>query len=558
MRLSEESKPKATPVIDNKAPSVSADTKAAMPSQQELGLSGTVNWNGQIYSEANSKLQWHKAYGTPGSTEWGEWEKLDRTDEKVSSALNMLAAPIRDADIEICLPEEYEEALKEKPDQLGVSGADKGKDSEERPKPNNPQQPPSELADVDEEPKEEDDNAESRQIEQDSALKVEAEKLKVICEFVKDNLQKWLEPKWPTLLEQIIHYGTGYGFSLHEIVWGTREDERVAGGTAFYIKKLSQRLPSSIKQNGWVEKNGELALIRQSGLKDGVWKETIELPADKVLLATWNRSGNNYQGFSAFRPIWYLAQVRAELLRIMAIGSQRESLGVPVATMEKDVALSVEQRNALQELLENVVYHENAGFQLPPGVNLEWFFSPSSNKSHLLEMWKQLGIAILELVQVQQIALGTGDTGSRAVGEVHDDTKNSFIRGLCAWIESVVNGVGEQPYTGLIKKIVDLNFGPQKVYPELKFVVQQSELDSMSFANAIKTLVDAGAINLTEKDENKIRERIGLSPIDSLERAQMEEQKKQEQAEKLEAMKQGMGQKPAEPEEKSLSELLGL
>src|SRR5688572_29719770 len=91
------------------APSESkAETPAvavqSAPSQVELGTSGTVNWNGQIHTESNAKLQWTRAYGTPGATAWGEWETLERTDHQVAAALNLLAAPLRDSEIEVCLP----------------------------------------------------------------------------------------------------------------------------------------------------------------------------------------------------------------------------------------------------------------------------------------------------------------------------------------------------------------------------------------------------------------------------------------------------------------------
>jgi len=352
-----------------------------------------------------------------------------------------------------------------------------------------------------------------------------------IAEFVRDCFMEWLDPTWPTLLEQMVTYGLGYGFSLHEVVWGTREDERVPGGVAMYPKRLAQRLPSSVKSNGWIERDGDLAIVKQSGVRtlpDGTqrWDENIELPADKIVLATWNRSGNNYAGFPAFRPVWYLATIRADLARIIAIGHQREACGVPVAEVDKDVSLTDEQREDLQALLESAVYHENAGFQLPPGVKLSWFFSPGANKSNVLETWRALGVAILEVVQAQQSALGTDNTGSRAVGEVHATAQSGFVAGVRAWVEATLNGVGERAYTGLVRKIVDLNFGPQKSYPKVKLVTKQHDMDPAALAQGIKTLVDAGALTLSADDENMLRERFGLKPVDPAVREAEKERKR--------------------------------
>lgn len=424
---------------------------ALAPPSGELGVPGTINWDGRLHTEANTKLQWEKAYGQPGSTSWGEYEKLERTDHQVASALNLVSAPLRDSIVEV-------------------------------------------------EPASED--------EADVAM----------ADFVRDNLTEWLEPRAPQLLEQQVRYGLGYGYHLGELVWDTRPDKRVPGGQATYLRKLAQRLPSSLASNAWVEKDGELRAIRQQGHRDGKWVD-VELPSDKVLLCTWNRTGSNYQGFSAFRPVWYLAQMRADLLRILAIGHQRESCGVPVAEVDKDAALSDDQREELQSVLEDLVYHENAGLQLPPGVKLQWVFSPGANKGHVLETWRALGLAILETVQAQQQYLGTSDTGSRAVGEVHAQAQTAFVQGVRAWLEACWNGVGGQPYTGVIRKLVDFNFGAQEKYPLLRLVTKKAELPPMELATAVATLKGAGALTLTADDENDLRERLGLRPIDAEQRA---------------------------------------
>jgi hypothetical protein len=436
-----------------------ASAKAA-----EVGVSGTNNWAGRIHAESNAKLQWERAYGSPGATNWGEWEKLHRTDHCVASALSHLAAPIRDATVRIEVPESIRKAAEAEKDTPGEATA-------------------------------------------------ELERVQNIADFCQDNFDHWLEPRTPTLLEQIVTYGVGYGFSLHEEVWGTKDDARVPGGVAVYLRKLAQRLPSSIKTDGWKERDGELVEVLQSGVRDGRWLDGIVLPAEKLLLATWARSGNNYQGFSAFRAGWYLAIQRADLVRMMGIIHQRQGVGVPVATCDKDTVMTDEQRDNLQTILENMVYHENAAIQLPPGVTLTWVFSPGATNNAPLETWKAWGTAIYELVQAQQTALGTNETGSRAVGQVHAQARGTFVAGVRSWVESVFNGIGNQPYTGAVRKLVDANFGPQELYPEFKLVLDESEEDSTSqaaWAGAVTTLSNGGALTLTPSDESFVREKMGL------------------------------------------------
>ena len=530
-------------LAEQSAASTSLPTQATKSTEvptsgAEVGVSGTTVYTNRIHVEENSALKWEKAFGSPGATAWGEWEKLERTDHMVASALNLLAAPIRDAEVSIEISTYAGPSKESGGGDLGneptaAAGAEPEARSErpEYPRPDD---------DTDDEP--------SRPMGQAPQ--------EVIAAFVKDCLTEWVEPGWPQLLEQIVRYGLGYGFSLHEIVWGTRPDDRVPGGVAVYPRKLAQRLPSSVKSDGWVTENGELKSIIQAGTRDGKWEDNVILPANKCILATWNRAGDNYQGFSAFRPGWYLAKIRAELLKILAIGHERESLGVPVMEVDKDATLSAAQIENLQEVLENIRFHENASLLLPAGVTMNWVFSPGANKGHVLETWDRLGLALLELVQAQQTALGTGGTGSRAVGEVHDATKNAFVNGIRAWIESAFNGVGSQPYTGLVKKIIDLNFGPQRKYP--KFVLKiggegigEAAVDQKAWVEAVASAKGAGAIVLTEKDEDFIRNKLGLPEVTPEERQALKAEDETQKQAQLEAFKGKENSLPdAEPDSK--------
>lgn len=413
----------------------------------EVGLSGTTNWNGQLYTEANPSLAGPNGYGHPGTRVWGEWEKLLRTDGAVETALNLLAAPLRDASLEVVAPK------KETP------------------------QTAAQVA------------------------------------YLEQNLQEWLEPLWPEVVQQLARYSLGFGFSLHEECWDVGPSAYLPGGQGYRLVKLAQRLPSTLEWNAWVEKDGELVAVRQRGVKDGQYLSGLEVPAEKLLLVSWNREGNNYAGYSAFRSVWYLAKVREHLLRILGIGHQREALGVPMATMDAGVELTGPQRVKLRNTLMSLVYHENAAIVLPAGVKLDWFSSAGANKGHVLETWKQLGLAILEVVGAQQVALGTGDTGSRAVGTVHDSNKNTFVAGVKANIEAALNGVGRRPYTGLVRKIIRANWGEVEAFPRVEMSLSTSALGPTELLAAVAQAVTAGVLTLTDEDENRLRKSLGLSML---------------------------------------------
>lgn len=412
-----------------------------------MGVSGTTNYWGQLFTESNPALLGDRGYGLPGVRGWGAWEKLVRTDCAVAAALDMVVAPLRDAEWNI------------EPSPVPVAGA---------------------AAHV---------------------------------EFLRWNLHERMDPPASTLAEQMSRGFLTYGFSIHEAVQTAEPHPLAPGGVAICVDKMAQRLPSTLEYNGWIEVDGELSEVRQRGVRDGRYVTNVSLAAERILLASWNREGNNYQGYSAFRPVWYICQIREHLLRILGIGHQREALGIPVAEVDINASLTPGERQRLRRVLENVLYHENAAVVLPPGVKLQWLWSPGANKGHVVETWKCLGLAVLEVMQSQQMALGTGDTGSRAVGEVHDVTKNAFINGVKATLESVLNGVGRRPYAGLARKMLSPNFGELPAYPRIKLALPTSSLPPKEFVGALAQALGAGLVTWTSHDENRVRAALGLSTL---------------------------------------------
>lgn len=444
----------ASPTSATAAPTPGETTALEVPTRA-IGISGTANYGGDIYSESNAKLLYAQAYGLSGQREWGEWESLLRTDSAVAAGLDFVCGPIRDARVDV-------------------------------------------------EPVDDSDEA------------------KRIAEFVRWNFTEGLEPTFPELLTQAVKGFLGVGFALFEPTLKIAEHPLLPGGRGYVLDKVSQRLPNTLTYNAWLENDdaSELRAVRQQGQRGLKW-ESIVVPADRLLLFTWQRDGNNYSGFSAFRAVWYIAQIRKELLRLVGVTYQREGAGVPVMeATDRAAELTPNQRTDMERLLANLVYHENASLVPPAGWTLKWTFSGGANKGHVLDAWHRLGVTILEQVQAQQLALGTGDTGSRSVGTVHDASARAFISSVVAVLEGVFNGVGSRPYTGLVRRLVDASFGPQKSYPRLRLTLKQAQLSPKEMLEAVSAGVAARALTITARDENSLREKLGLSPIDEAERSE--------------------------------------
>lgn len=425
----------------------------------EVGATGTYSPNGDPQAEQNPALRGILAYGTANSLTWGAWEYLARTDPAIAQALEFVSAPIRDARIDV--------------------------------------EPAPETAMPD------------RVLAQTQA------------DFVRWCLLEAMEPGWAEYSQQAVRTMLAYGFALHELVWDDVQHETLPGGRGLGVRKLAERLPASVSTYGWIQdETGELAEVRQWPQSKGNSFVTPVMSASKVLLLTWNRNGDNFRGFSALRPVYYVARVREALLKMVAVSATREGAGIPVATAaDAKALLSTGERAALQKLLANSVFHEAASVVMPAGWNLSWVYSPGANKGHILEAWNALGAVILQQLSAQQMILGVNGEGNRAVGETHYRASEAFVQGLVGHLEGALNGVGRRPYTGLSRKLVEANWGPQKAYPRIRITVKRSQMAATERVTASAAAVTAGLLTPTLEVENALRESLGYSPVDEAERA---------------------------------------
>lgn len=355
------------------------------------------------------------------------------------------------------------------------------------------------------------------------------------ADFVAWNLEK-LEPMLRTRAADGMLTS---GFSLFEHAWGLTKRPEVSGA-AFYIPSLEERLPSSLSMQPWKEDEaGNLVGVEQSAPAPGTarWFNGV-LPAETLLRFTWEQTGRNYAGFSAFRSVWYIAaRIQPELLRLIGVTYQREGAGVPVASAaDANTPLTTSQRADLELLLANLVYHENASVVLPAGWNIDWVFSPGANKGHVLQAWRDFGVVVLQQLGAQQLALGTSDTGSRSVGEVHSAHSSAYPRKVVA---NLNDGLAE-----IVRRLVVRNWGPQEYYPEASFTLKRPELPPVERVNALSTAKGSGLITWLPSDENALREELSLAPVSEEELAEAKAAQP-----KPPGMPGAEGEEPEEPEE---------
>lgn len=315
------------------------------------------------------------------------------------------------------------------------------------------------------------------------------------------------------------------GFSLFEPLAQQLQHE---GTTRWGLREVRECLPNSLDpSNPWpIDETGRLIGIGQRGPvgMSGRWDYSL-LPEDRALLFSWKRAAGNFAGVSQFRSCWYtVGKAMPRLMKMVPVTLQREGPGIPVAvSTDKDSKnLTPEQRVELIEIFANMPAHENSGLVMPTGWKMDWVTSPATNKGHIVDVIERMGLWVLQQLGAQQLVIGTGTTGALSSSETHDARSMAMVVEVLMFLSRVYNGArGEAD--GLVKRLIDWNFGPQVAYPKVKLTPQRPELKPTELATALKTGKDAGVFTPTLEDENDFRERASLSPITEEERTKAKE-----------------------------------
>lgn len=284
-----------------------------------------------------------------------------------------------------------------------------------------------------------------------------------------------------------------FGHSFFEQVY-------VVDGAFGRLKKLAWRPPRSIQTIN-VARDGGLISIQQYGVDKPI-------PADRLVAYVNDREGANWIGQSIIRSAYKNWLLKDRMLRAQALTVERNGLGVPVYTgapvPEKALAPEREEwlkseKEAGLKLATGFRAGEAAGASIPHGSTLELKGVtgklPDTDKP-IRYHDEQIARAVL----AHFLNLGT-ETGSWALGSTF---ANFFVDSLNA----VAAHIADVTQQHVVEDLVDLNWGPDEPAPRLIFAPIGSE--NPLTAEAIKMLVDAGALKVDDDLESHVRAKYGL------------------------------------------------
>jgi len=425
--------------------------------RERRGVGGTSIIAGRILSEEfNPKLENEKGWGSWGSP--GIFEKMRRSDPQIARSLKLLKLPILAADWEVDPP-------------------------------TNPTPLETEIAD-----------------------------------FVSHNLFQRL--RWRRTLRQALTY-KDFGFSLFEVLetHGSVPAEQfpgiptavvdnagpVAQVPAVLWKSWEARMARTVDE--WIPDPAnptQLDAVRQfAGFSDVEDAGFYMIPATHLVRFTNEQEAANFAGISALRPAYKAWKIKELLERVDAIRHERQNVGIPKITLPEDAADGDYEK--AEEILAALASHEKGFIVLPAGWEFSWDTSGSGGGTDINARIGMLDRDIADNVLAGFMTLGNGDTGSYALAETQADIYLLQLEEDARYIEESINE--GQDGTSQIRRLVNLNYGPQARYPVLKGKNLRSR-DYVQILSLIAQMLQTEAITADTALENLIRDKLHLPPVE--------------------------------------------
>lgn len=319
------------------------------------------------------------------------------------------------------------------------------------------------------------------------------------AEFVRDNLFGTIQPRFAQVLQELLTY-LEFGFYYAEKVYAIQDG-------MYRLVKLAPR-----KQRAhfrwYMPTQPTVPGIQQLLRVPDIWdkREGLnnlrEIPMSKLVLFTHQKEGMSFQGISALRPIYANWYYKSLLYRLDSVKMERGA-GILEITYPNS-ELTPSEQASLADMGQNFKLNEKSYIAHPGTWKVELMNKGfSEQSSHLIEMITHHNYMIMINFLAPFLNLGSGTgMGSYALSA---DQSSFFALSENAICDYVAATIDEQ----IIKELVDLNWGPQPVYPHFKFSKVGTE--SIRFlADAIFRMASVGAIDLGPDEKAWIYKAFGM------------------------------------------------
>jgi len=299
---------------------------------------------------------------------------------------------------------------------------------------------------------------------------------------------------WPEHLQAALLM-LAYGHSYFEQVYRIDDQGRAR------LRKLAPRMSRTIAAVN-VAADGGLESIEQHA-PGGASSKTVKIPVARLVAYVHEREGGNWLGSSLLRPAYKHWLLKDRLLRVQAQTIDRNGMGVPRYTGPENPEDAVADLDHGLALAKSWRSGENSGAAIPFGAKLDLVgvegALPDAGPA-IRYHDEQIARAVL----AHFLNLGT-QTGSWALGTTFADFFTLSLQTLAQQVADVAT-------QHIVEDLVDVNYGPDEPAPRVVF----DEIGSRQVvtAQAIKMLLDSGALFADKALEEFLRQQYGLPPKD--------------------------------------------
>jgi len=245
-----------------------------------------------------------------------------------------------------------------------------------------------------------------------------------------------------------------FGWSWLEVVYKRRAGPEAAVASQYSDKavgwrKWAMRRQSSFWQWEFDETGGVQALVQMPAPT----YEQIRIPIEKSLHFTSQRDGGNPEGFPLLESIYETWYYLKNYQIIQGIGWQRTFVGLPVFEFEEKP--QADDLAAVQTVGQALTVDEKQFVSVPTGVKFRLESAQNSGAEALLNTIKYYRLLMLQTTLADFIDLGTGQTGSWALGSDKSQLFLMAVDGYLDRVATVINlfGVprlmGYNPFPGM-------------------------------------------------------------------------------------------------------------
>jgi phage gp29-like protein len=300
-----------------------------------------------------------------------------------------------------------------------------------------------------------------------------------------DMVRAWL--KRDTLQAELFDIldAIGKGISFTEILWDSSEGDWLP----------ARLIPRSQRFFTFDRSDLETPLLRELG-------GDLPLPAMKFITARIkSKSGLAVRSGIARVALWSW-MFKAFTQKDWAIFSQ--TYGQPIRVGKYKSGATDRDKSALRNAVYNIA--ADCAAIIPDTMAIEFIESKTADKSGQLYRercdWldQQVSKAVLG-----QTATTDAIAGGHAVGKEHRKVQEDIANADCAALAAVLN-------RDLIKPWIDLQYGPQKLYPRL-VIRDADDTDVTALSDALSKLVPVGL----RVPQNWVRDKLGIPDPDGAE-----------------------------------------